>query len=111
MDSVKMNWLLWSKEQRGKMFKKRSNNIDRHIQRQMRKLKTVPREAYEHFVKKTPIDTGNARKSTGFIKQNTINAEYGYANRLNEGYSRQARTGMTRPTIDFIRRRIRQLLG
>lgn len=93
------------------MFRKKTNNIDRDINRKMRRLRPLPKEAHGHFVSITPIRTGNARQSTEFIKGNTIDAAYNYANRLNEGYSRQARNGMTKPTIGFLRRRVRQILG
>lgn len=108
---VKMSWLQWLQGRKGKMFKKRTNNINRNIEAKLRRLKPLPREAYNYFVKTTPIKTGNARKSTELILGNTIDANYNYANRLNEGASRQARNGMTQPTVSFLRRRVRQLLG
>ena len=87
------------------------SNINRDMQRKLRKLDPLPKEAHKHFVSITPIDKGNARRSTGFIQGNTIDAKYDYANRLNEGYSRQSPQGMTDPTIDFLRNKIRQILG
>lgn len=86
------------------------SNINRDIDRKFKKLESLPKEAHPFFVKTTPIDTGNARNRTT-LKQNTIDARYNYANRLNEGYSRQAKNGMTDPTIDFLRKRVRQILG
>jgi len=86
------------------------SNINRDIDRKFKKLANLPKEAHPVFVKTTPIDTGNARNKTT-LKQNTIDARYNYANRLNEGYSRQAKNGMTDPTIDFLRKRVRQILG
>lgn len=72
-----------------------------------RKIERLVDDAADHFRAETPIRTGNARRNTS-KKRNTIEADYPYATRLNEGYSRQAPNGMTEPTIDFIRQQIRR---
>ena len=72
--------------------------------------KTLPKEAYDYFVDSTPIRTGNARRSTR-LHSNTIDANYAYAERLDEGYSRQAPKGMTGPTEKFLEKRIDALIG
>ena len=72
------------------------------------KLEALPVPASKYFQKTTPIRTGNARSKTRLVG-NTINADYPYATKLNEGYSRQARTGMTKPTIARIRELIRRI--
>lgn len=66
-----------------------------------KRLATLPKAAYEEFVKETPIRTGRARRSTD-LRGTTIVADYPYAQRLDEGYSRQAPKGMTEPVIKFI---------
>lgn len=86
------------------------SNISSNIERKLKKLERLPRDGHNFFKTTTPIDTGNARKSTKLVG-NTIDAGYNYANRLNEGYSKQAPKGMTDPTIDYLRKRVRQLLG
>jgi len=78
----------------------------RQIERDLRPLVDL---AGRHFVSVTPKRSGNARRSTD-VRGNSIEANYNYANRLNEGYSKQAPTGMTDPTIDFIRRTVRKIL-
>ena len=88
-----------------------TNRIGPDIRRKQRALETIPREGHAKFVEVTPIRTGNAKRSTDFSGGDTIRANYNYANRLNAGYSRQARDGMTDPTIDFIKRRVRRILG
>lgn len=75
----------------------------------MTKLNHLPQEAYDHFVSITPIDTGNARRSTRLVGNKTIEANYAYARRLDEGYSKQARGGMTKPTEKFIKDRVKQI--
>jgi hypothetical protein len=65
---------------------------------------------YPVFVKNTPIDTGNARAKT--TKTATeIQASYPYAKRLDQGYSKQSRDGMTKPTVTAIRAYIKRKLG
>ena len=71
-------------------------------------LRDIPRDMHEEFVKQTPIRTGNAKRSTD-LSGNEIRGNYDYANRLNKGWSRQAPQGMTDPTIDFARAKLRAL--
>jgi hypothetical protein len=66
--------------------------------------------AHEYFKKVTPIDSGNARRSTT-VQGDTVYAKYPYAGRLNEGYSKQAPKGMVQPTIEFLRQYVKQQLG
>lgn len=72
--------------------------------------KTLPKEAYDYFVDTTPIRTGNARSKTR-LRGNVIDANYAYAERLDEGYSRQAPKGMSGPTEKFLQKRIDDLIG
>lgn len=74
-----------------------------------RKLDNLPKEAYQEFVKETPIRSGNARRKTK-LKGKTIVADYAYAKRLDEGYSKQSPAGMTKPTEDFIQKRVTQIM-
>ena len=70
----------------------------------------VMREAGAYFKSKTPIDKGNARRNTrtnGLV----IKADYAYADRLDNGWSKQAPGGMSDPTIDFIQREVDKRVG
>jgi hypothetical protein len=63
--------------------------------------KDVMTEALPKFKENTPIATGNARKRTKLTqrkKNYTIHANYPYAGRLDEGWSKQRPKGMTAPT-------------
>jgi hypothetical protein len=62
---------------------------------------TLAADAYAFFVKETPVRTGRARQSTDLVK-NSIVANYPYAQRLDQGWSRQSPEGMTQPTVDYI---------
>jgi len=79
----------------------------RKIQRGLAKL---PGEAYDVFYDETPVKTGNARSKTK-LRGDTINANYPYAQRLDDGYSRQSPRGMVKPTLAYLRRRFRQIIG
>lgn len=87
--------------------------------KQMRKdLGNLPKEAYQFFKDKTPIATGNARNNTR-LQGNKIVGEYAYASVLDKGRhntnrgmrgSKQAPKGMTLPTTQFIKDRVKQIV-
>lgn len=65
-------------------------------------LQQLPEEAYKEFLKNTPIRSGNARRRTKLRNKKTIDANYNYAGKLNEGFSKQSPDGMVEPTEQFI---------
>jgi len=73
-----------------------------------RKLRSsVVSDAYEFFRKSTPIKTGNARRNTYLASdRRKIVADYPYAQPLDDGWSKQAPSGMSEPTIEYIEQRI-----
>jgi hypothetical protein len=71
-------------------------------------LAALPQQTLDEFKKNTPIRSGNARRRTKLSGQ-SIEADYAYAQRLNEGWSRQAPQGMVEPTLKWLRNRIKQL--
>lgn len=77
--------------------------------KQFSELKKLPQniidQAYDYFVKATPIRSGNARNNTK-LQKTSIVADYVYAERLDNGYSKQAPRGMTEPT----EKKLQQLL-
>lgn len=79
-----------------------------------KQLKEVPdqvaEDAYKFFVAHTPIRTGNARRRTD-LRGTTITADYPYAQRLDQGYSKQQPQGMTKPTEKEIERLLKKELG
>jgi hypothetical protein len=55
-------------------------------------------KGYEVFYEETPVDKGNARRNTKLNKRKgKIQANYPYAKRLDEGYSKQSPQGMSKP--------------
>jgi hypothetical protein len=80
------------------------------IQRIKRELSQVPKEAHQEFRRLTPIRSGNARRRT-YLKGNIIEADYPYAQRLDEGLSRQAPKGIVQPWEEWFRKRINKIMG
>lgn len=95
-------------------FRPVSLNIKNRLSRLEQGLDKVPEKAFVKFRQTTPIKSGNARKKTSLTKNaqgGQINGDYPYVNRLNEGYSKQAPTGMTSPTIEYIKTVVKRILG
>jgi hypothetical protein len=91
------------------MSVKIKDKITKSIDNILLQIDKLPREAYKEFVKDTPIRSGNARRKTR-LSGNKIVAGYNYAQKLDEGFSRQAPDGMTKPTEEFIKKRMTQII-
>jgi hypothetical protein len=78
------------------------------INKRLDQLKTLlspqalARVAYKEFYRITPLRSGNAKSNTD-LRNNRIEADYPYAQRLDDGWSRQAPNGMTDPTIKYVK--------
>ncbi|MFY8212575.1 MAG: hypothetical protein ACOVLB_07930 [Candidatus Nanopelagicus sp.] len=92
-----------------KMNIKVKNTISASLKNIQQKLAALPQEAFKEFVSNTPIRSGNARRKTK-LKSNEIHADYPYAQKLDQGYSKQKPKGMVKPTEAFIKKRIKQIL-
>jgi hypothetical protein len=79
------------------------DKISTSVKKKIAQLNKVPDQAYTFFRAHTPIKTGNARSRT-VLKKDTIVAAYPYAQQLDDGRSRQAPDGMTRPTEAFVQK-------
>lgn len=87
-----------------------AKQVSTKLKKIQQKLDKVPAEAYKVFVANTPVRSGNARRKTK-LQKDTIAANYPYAKRLNEGWSKQNPKGMVEPTLKFIRDRIKQIFA
>jgi hypothetical protein len=94
-----------------------SSNLIKKLEQLEKDLNNLPKETYQEFKKNTPIKSGNAKRSTK-LKGNTISADYPYAGVLDKGRhmtnrgmrgSDQAPEGMTKPTLKFLQKRIKQI--
>jgi hypothetical protein len=79
------------------------DKISTNVKKKIAQLDKVPVQAYTFFKAHTPIRTGNARRRT-VLKKDTIVAAYPYAQPLDDGRSRQAPDGMTKPTEAFVKK-------
>ena len=87
------------------------NTITPSLTKLSKKLDQLPREAFNFFKSITPIKSGNARRNTRFNQsRDEITAQYPYAQRLDEGSSKQAPGGMSQPTEEFIAKRMKQII-
>jgi hypothetical protein len=68
-------------------------------------IQKVKEDAFDYFHDITPYRTGNAKSRTS-LSGNSIRANYPYAGRLDEGYSKQAPDGMVGPTVDHIENKL-----
>lgn len=60
----------------------------------------VHNDAFKFLRQETPKRSGNARRKTKKESGLRIGSRYPYAQRLDDGWSRQAPNGFTDPTID-----------
>ena len=73
-------------------------------------LAKYPQDAEAKFKSLTPIKTGNARRNTN-LRGSTIEANYPYAVPLDNGHSKQAPQGMTKPFEKWVRQKAKQIFG
>lgn len=86
------------------------DDISKEIKKIKQQLAAVPKEAEKEFIALTPIRSGNARRNTNLVG-NQIQAHYPYAQRLDQGWSKQAPRGMTKPFELWFKARIRKIMG
>ena len=85
------------------------DDITASLKRINKQINNLPKEAFQEFVKDTPKRSGNARRKTR-LSGNKIVAGYNYAQKLDEGFSKQAPDGMTKPTEQFVEKRMTEIL-
>jgi hypothetical protein len=107
---------------------------DKIYRRKMKKLQRfvktrLPQETLKEFKRLTPIDKGNARRSTKLKKRDRgfeVIGDYDYSGVIDRGeyprnpvkrtgktangYSTQALKGMTEPTSDFVDKEVRDFI-
>lgn len=85
-----------------------TGTIQGDLNRIQQQLATYPDRALREFRTVTPIRTGNARRRTQ-LRGQVIDANYPYAERLDQGWSDQAPQGMTEPMQAWREREIKRL--
>lgn len=79
------------------------------LNRKVNDLQQLAQKGHRHFKSITPKRSGNARRKT-VLNRNNIEANYPYAVRLDQGWSRQAPKGMVKPTIDYMRKLVHKIM-
>ena len=85
--------------------------ITQELRRIQRDLRQVPQDGVREFIALTPVRSGNARRKTSLKNNDTILANYAYAERLDDGYSNQAPRGMTVPFEVWLKKRLNKIFG
>lgn len=85
-------------------MKQTSNGIGLRLNQLSKDLNQLPADATKKMKELTPIDTGNARRKTQLKNKTTIAAAYGYATALDQGHSKQAPIGMTKPLFVWLKK-------
>lgn len=86
------------------------NQIAGDVNKKIRALRELSAIGHKHFQSITPIKGGNARNKT-VLRGNNIEADYAYATRLENGWSKQAPNGMFKPTVKFLDAVVKRIMG
>ena len=73
------------------------------------KLPQIVKQGLVEYKRLTPIRSGNARRKTT-ANAKSIQANYAYAGRLDEGYSNQAPKGMTEPFEVWLEKHVDKII-
>ena len=84
-------------------YKLTKDQITPSLEKKLKALDKLPQQAFVFFQAHTPVRSGNARSKTK-LNKDVIVAGYGYARKLDDGYSAQAPDGMSRPTKAYIQK-------
>ncbi|MEN9296026.1 MAG: hypothetical protein RJA42_292 [Bacteroidota bacterium] len=84
--------------------------IDKKISKQVQAIQRLPQEGLDEFRRLTPIDTGRARRETRLENKNTIHADYPYAERLDNNWSKQTKgQGIVKPFTKWLEKQLKQI--
>jgi len=84
------------------------NTMSASLERIQREFDALPRQAFQVWLENTPQRSGNARRKTR-LQGSRIQANYPYAEQLDQGSSSLSPQGMSQPTSDFIADRISRI--
>lgn len=79
------------------------------LKKVVQQIEDIPEEAYDYLVSITPKQSGNARRKTR-LRDNEIQLRYPYAERLDNGWSKQAPKGMSEPTLRHLQKNKKKLV-
>ena len=87
------------------------DKLSNALQNMRKELYNYPKDAAGKFITLTPARTGNARRHTKLVNNRTIQTDYPYAERLDNGYSKQAPRGMTKPFEEWVKQKLKKIFG
>lgn len=88
-----------------------NDQISKELERIKRDLIKLPNDSANELKRTTPIKSGNAKNKTTLKSKESIVADYPYATRLDNGWSKQAPKGMTKPFDTWIRNKVNKIFG
>lgn len=83
-----------------------SDRLSPDAKQRARQLEKIAKLAHKKWVEVTPKRSGNAKRKTKLVNRDTIHADYPYAKKLDEGYSKQAPQGMLDPTVKYLKKEL-----
>lgn len=87
-----------------------TNTVTKQLENFKKELKQLPKDALVEMKEITPIKTGNARRKTRLQSGNTLVADYPYAGELDDGRSKQAPDGITKPLDEWIGKEVEKII-
>lgn len=87
------------------------DNFSSALKEMRKELYQYPKDAQGKYISLTPVRSGNARRHTKLENSQTIHANYAYATRLDNGYSKQAPNGMTQPFEQWVKNKMKRIFG
>ena len=83
--------------------------LNAKLRRQQKELALLPEQGLTEFQRLTPRRTGNARANTELTNNKMIVGDYPYAQRLDNGWSKQAPKGMIIPFTVWWNKQVRRI--
>ena len=85
------------------------NTMSSSLGKVVAKVDKLPKDAYKFWKEITPRRTGNAKRRTR-LQGSKIKANYNYAVPLDQGRSKQAPEGMSKPTERYIKAQLDKIM-
>lgn len=86
-----------------------SRRFEVALDRKVQAIKALPAASLTEFQSLTPKRSGNARSHTRLEGGTRIHADYEYATKLDEGSSKQAPSGMTKPFAVWFKKQLKKI--
>ena len=89
-----------------------NTGVNAKLAKQQKLLAQLPNDSIRKFKDLTPVRSGNARSRTNLSSNaKQIVGNYSYATKLDQGYSKQAPSGMTKPFAVWFKQQLKKITG